>query len=388
MKKLALTLLFVCLLCRAQAQTFTTLYNFTGGQDGNTPSGQVTFDAKGNIYGATIFGGGMTLCGSNSGCGTIYELTPNNGQWTETVLYRFTGGKDGGEPNGGLVFDAQGNLYGTTAIGGSGHGVVFELSPGENGWTETVLKVFWGKNGWDPGAGLVIDPSGNLYGSTQFGGTSTSCISGCGTVFKLSNNAGVWKFQTIYEMTYLAQWPDGPLVMDSKGALYGTTMYGHGKEKLEAEGVAFKVSFLNGRWIHSFIHFFTNTCEMPMGGLSFDAAGNLYGSGYTGNTHVGCVYKMTPNGTAWKFSVLDSFQHPDSGIAIDQSGNLYGTSDGGLGSVFQLTSGSWVYTDLHNFNSESSGPDGNLTLDSSGNVYGTTTGDGEKNFGSVYEIQP
>ena len=173
------------------------LYAFQGGNDGDYPSGGLILDSSGNLYGTTQFGGGSTAC--NTGCGTAFELSPSsNGGWTETILHNFQGGNDGGSPTAGLIFDKAGNLYGTTQIGGGttcsgvGCGTVFELSPnGSGGWTETILYSFLNSpDGYEP-QGLIFDGSGNLYGTTAFGGQYGCGPDGenyCGTVFELSPN--------------------------------------------------------------------------------------------------------------------------------------------------------------------------------------------------------
>jgi uncharacterized repeat protein (TIGR03803 family) len=158
--------------------TLNDLHLFSGGKDGESPSCPLVFDASGNLYGTTFAGG-------KYGYGNVFELTPNaNGTWTEHVLHQFTGGKDGSSPVfAGVVFDAAGNLYGTTNQGGAyGYGVVFKLTPTQTGgWHETVLRAFDNKDGAYPGGGLVFDGSGNLYGTTAGDGTTTF-----GTVFEIT----------------------------------------------------------------------------------------------------------------------------------------------------------------------------------------------------------
>jgi len=405
MKRLLMTLvIFTSLQSGLFAQTYSTLYSFTDGIDGGAPSGKLVSDANGNLYGATYWGGsGGDLCGNgnNVGCGTIFELTPNNGVWTETVLYSFSGGADGGDPNSALIFDSAGNLYGTTQSGGNkcSCGVVFELSPGQSGWTETVLHRFSGKDGSNPWAGLTMDAAGNLYGSTTQGGLSDYCYPfSCGTIFKLSPNAGTWTFQVIYGVgSMYAEGVNDPLILDSLGNLYGTASGGHGKKGFNGSGIAFKLSFVNGHWTHTTLHIFSWFEMEPIGGLVFDAAGNLYGATASGEGRHGSAYELVPIGTTWQCKLLNRFStsegNPTSGIVIDASGNLYGATDGGItgwGSFYKLTlSGStWVYSDVHDFDVANANPEGNLLLDGSGNLYGVTDGDLVTSWGSVYEIQP
>lgn len=217
-----------------------TLYAFLGGTDGNGPAGGVIADREGNLYGTTLGGGG------SAECGTVFELSPHsNGTWTESVLYSFTG-SDGCNPYAGLIFDRSGNLYGTTYVGGlapctNGCGVVFKLTPpGTEGaaWTESVLHRFANKDGANPYAGLAIDSSGALYGTTVRGG-SGPCEptgAGCGTVFRLappSKSGGNW---TLASYSFQGQdgfLPYGNVLLDeSNRVLYGTTSaggrYGYG----------------------------------------------------------------------------------------------------------------------------------------------------------------
>ncbi len=200
------------------------MYNFcaqTNCADGWIPSAGLIFDAAGNLYGTTGLGG-------TDGVGTVFELTRAGGGWTEQVLYNF--GTDGAYPGGGLTFDSAGNLYGTTGEGGI-HilGTVFELTPTVGGgWTETVLHNFGsGTDGAYPGAGVTFDAAGNLYGTTQYGGTYNSCSGGCGTVFELTPTAGGgWTEQVLlnFNGTGGAN-PYAGLIFDGAGNLYGTTQF-------------------------------------------------------------------------------------------------------------------------------------------------------------------
>lgn len=214
--------------------TTTTLYAFQGGKDGQSPSGALIFDHAGNLYGTTLYGGGRTQCG------TVYELSPReSGTWAETVLFSFTPSK-GCNPDGGVIIDSQGNLYGTTINGGIGLcvancGVVFKLSPpaqGGGAWTETILHMFDNNDGANPHAGLVMDSTGALYGTTVRGGDGPCepTGTGCGTVFHLTPPAQ--QGEAWNEFFYSFQGPDGAepfgnvLLDESKGVLYGTTILG------------------------------------------------------------------------------------------------------------------------------------------------------------------
>src|ERR1019366_5953849 len=195
----------------------TPLYKFSGGADGSNPYGAtVVFDAAGNLYGTTYGGGGGSCSG---GCGVVYKLTPAGSGWTESTVYTFTGGADGAAPWAGVTLDQAGNLYGTTSSGGAfSGGTVYELSPAGSGWTQKTLHSFQlsQTDGANPYAGLIFDQSGNLYGATQYGGSG-----GGGTVFELSPSGGNWIFTTLYSFSGSgggrAKGPVADLVMDGAG---------------------------------------------------------------------------------------------------------------------------------------------------------------------------
>jgi uncharacterized repeat protein (TIGR03803 family) len=408
------TLLFVCLLALsnlilfaqtgeirlAQAPTETVIYNFAGTPDGALPESGLTA-RDGNFYGATESGGAF-------GYGTVFELSPNgSGGWNESVLYSFTGGADGSEPVGWLIFDSVGNLYGTTSLGGAnGLGEVFELSPAGSSWAETVLYSFANDgDGAEPETGLILDAAGNLYGTTGY------YAGGDGTVFELSLSAGNWTEQTIYSFSgYSGNIPG--LTMDGAGNLYGTTT--DNVFKLSPNG--------KGGWNATLIHTFvggTKDGSAPEGNLALDHAGNVYGATYYGGkSNDGTVYKLTPVTTGKKKGtytnkILYTFKGgtkdgyaPEAGVVLDAAGNLYGTAfDGGKyngGIVYELVApaaGKTAYTKkiLWVFNlADGNGPFGGaLILDGSGNLYGTTIGGGSSGSGCggygcgvVFEVTP
>jgi uncharacterized repeat protein (TIGR03803 family) len=234
---LAIALLIFIITPSAKA-TDNVLFSFKG-IDGAVPDGTVIFDSEGNLYGTTLESAPSANC--PSGCGTVFKLTRTAEEvWSETLLHEFTGGDDGINPYAGLVFDSHGNLYGTTFFGGGtdstdaygdrGCGIVFMLSPTEGDrWKETVLYRFQGgDDGSGQLAGLIFDSDGNLYGTTLNGGNS-KCV--CGTVFELTHaSSGAWK-KTILHLFALGdnegQNPYGTLIFDKLGNLYGTT-YGGG----------------------------------------------------------------------------------------------------------------------------------------------------------------
>jgi hypothetical protein len=217
--------------------TQNTLVGFEGegSLEGDEPSGSLTFDSAGNLYGSTWYGG-------TDDVGVIFELMPQqNGQWTESVLYNFTGGADGDVPNDGLVFDASGNLFGTTRGGGNdracdygGCGVVFELSPASGNWTETTLYTFCSQrkcgDGAIPAASVIFDVKGNLYGTTLKDSGCPSIYAVCGTVFRLAPNPkGGWAERVIHRFILLSSdgfGPEAGVIFDSMGHMYGTTEYG------------------------------------------------------------------------------------------------------------------------------------------------------------------
>lgn len=265
--------------------TETVIYRFTGGGDGANPQyGNVVFDAAGNLYGTTGTGGAF-------GVGTVYELMPSNGGWTENVLYSFSGGTDGSQPWGGVVFDKAGNLYGTTYLGGAGCngfgcGTIFELTPSGTGWTEKILYIFQGRgDGGNPFAGVVVDQLGNLYGASAFGGSGSG-----GAVFELTPSNGSWTFTVIYGLTG-GQGPNCSLTLDTAGNLYGTAP----QDPSGSSGSVFRLAPGSG-WTYSLLHSFSQyEGALPLGSPILDANGNVYGTTLDGGTNGdGTVWEVTP----------------------------------------------------------------------------------------------
>ena len=387
------------------------LHSFAGPPaDGAIPSATLIADKSGNLYGTTQQGGtgGCIEAGATLGCGTVFELTPpstSGGSWTETVLYSFQGASDGVTPLAGLVMDAEGNLYGTTAGANSfGAGAVFELSPpatSGGSWTLTTLHAFEGSDGTAPSGNLMFDKIGNLYGTTQGGGYygGTYCLnSGCGTVFELSppvTSGGAWTEKVLYALTadLDGAYPRAGLVMDEAGNLYGTT-YAGGVNKtnpctstFDGCGTVFQLHPSAGTWTEHILHRFTWTDgDRPVDTLTF-YKGALYGTTSEGQDY-GSVFQLAVSAGKWTLTSLFTFNENDgsfpmSEVAIDSSGNLFGTTNGGpanglYGSVFELSppttsGGAWGQTTLHSFTSGANGgPIGGLLL--RGNVlYGTTS---------------
>ena len=262
----------------------SVIYGFSGGADGASPRyGDLTFDQVGNFYGTTSVGG--------SGNGVVYEMMPSGGGWSEQPLYAFAGSPDGANPFGGLVFDKAGNLYGMTTQGGStGNGTVFELSPSGGGWAEKVLYNFQGgSDGSFPTAGLIFDQSGNLYGTTSNGGTG-----GGGTVFELTPSGGSWTYNLLYSFTGGTKCgPWGTLTLDGAGNLYGTTVC----DGANNDGNVFELTQSGGSWTYGSLYDFTGGTDgrRPYGNVTFDTAGNIYGTASRGGTHdAGVVWEITP----------------------------------------------------------------------------------------------
>ena len=294
----------------------TVLYSFTGGADGGYPDAGVIRDSAGNLYGTTSGGGA-------SGAGVVFKVDTSG---NETVLYTFTGGADGGNPYAGVIRDPAGNLYGTTAFGGTaGQGVVFKVDTSGN---ETVLHTFMrGLDGDQPDlAGVILDSVGNLYGTAAFGGAG-----GQGVVYKLDtsgNETVLYAFPGAADGQY--PYNEG-VIFGSDGHLYGTTFYG-GKK---GDGVVYQLDGDgNEKVLYSFQLLTANGFGQPTGGVIRDSAGNLYGTTFIGQADVGygygVVYKVD---TAGHSTVLHNFTDgadggdPYGGVIRDSKGNLYGTAE-------------------------------------------------------------
>jgi len=311
----------------APASTYSVVYSFTGGAGGANPNTPLIRDSAGNIYGTTV-NGGNTAC--EGGCGIIFKVAPRG---KLTVLYNFTGGADGANPYTGLFQDSAGNFYGATAFGGAkGYGVVFEL---DSTGTETPLYTFQGgADGANPYSALVQDSGGNLYGTAAFGGAVASGFpSGCGVVFKIDTGGTFSVVHTFTGGTDGAT-PYGGVILDATGNLYGTAEFGTSFN----DGVVYSIDTTGQfKTLHAFEG---GTGANPYAGLFRDSKGNLYGATvYGGSSGSGTVYKLKTNGT---LDLLHSFTggsdggNPYGGIYVDQG------KDGGTQSFGPLH-GSFVY---------------------------------------------
>ncbi len=393
--------------------TSTVIYDFPYSVDGGKPMASLLPDGSGNYYGNTQYGGIY-------GNGTIFELTPSgNGKFAKTILYSFTGtAGDGALPVGNLTLDAQGNLYGATLRGGTFLiGTVFKLTPSKAGiWTETVLHSFAGTTQGDgqyPNGGMVFDKSGNLNGSTLQGG-GTGFGPGCGTVFQLQpDGKGGFTEKVIYAFlgtTHTAVGPNSGLAIDAQGNLYGTTLT---SSSYPYDAYVFRLNQSGGAWVETLLFDLGYSGGSP-GSPILDSLGNLYNTTVGGGSYArGSAYKLTPTSTGyWTQTVLHNFTlvngdggYPLGGMVFDSAGNLYGTTYSGgtnsggcggygCGTIFRLkptAKGQWSERILHRFNSpttDGSEPYGGVVLDSAGDIFGTTTYGGSGGQGTLFEVKP
>ena len=358
----------------ASAQTFTVLQSFNG-LDGNLP-GTPILDKAGNLYGTTVEGGP----GEYGGFGNVYKLSHTGSGWVLNDLYDFTAFGDGAYPEyGGLTLGGDGTLYGTAAAEGDyGYGTIFNLRPQATfcravrcPWDITVLYAFGaGPDGNYPNGKIVFDAAGNMYGTTYAGGDY-----GYGTVFMATRSGGTWAETVLHSFNGKDEgaYPMATVARDAAGNLYGTT----NSAGAPAWGTVFELTPSGSGWTFQVIHSFTNGMDgrSPVGGLVLDSAGNLYGSAqHNGQNFGGTIFELSPSGSGWTFNLLYSLTGqggPADTLTFDSAGNLYGTTyqDGayGAGSVFELSpsGGGWTYTDLHDFTGGNDGkwPTGSVALE-------------------------
>lgn len=395
--------------------TEKVLHNFTaGGSDGWQPSSALIFDSAGNLY-STTDNGGAAECNKNGGCGTVFELSPSTGgQWTEQILYTFGNADEFDVQPQDILFDSSGNIYGTTFEGGGELccGSAFKLTFASGHWTGTILYTFTGFNreGYYPNNDIVLGPAGQIYGTTQYGGPTGLN----GTVFELTPNGSGFTQTTLYGFPFAdGTRPETGLVADASGNLYGTTLFGGGADV----GSVFKLSPSGSE---SLLYSFSgksdngNDSVFPSS-LILDAAGNLYGAAEeTGTRQYGSIFELSPgaHGT-YSEKNLDNLSgvidHPLGNLIFDKSGNLYGTAlDGGangFGAAFELTpqaNGTFKQTVIYSFGGypvDGAGPSAGLIFDAAGSLYGTTAHGGSSSnckgallkpvgCGTVFELVP
>lgn len=355
----------------ASSQTFTVLHTFSGGADGAYPLAGVTSDFAGNLYGTADSGG--------AGWGTVFELKHSGSGWVLSTLYTFQGGSDGYGPLTRVVFGPDDILYGATNHGGqSDRGTVYSLRAPAHvceavrcPWTHTVLYAFSsGIDGAEPTYGdLLFDSLGRIYGTTTGGGEGN-----LGTAYQLTYSSGNWTESTLYSFEESgANFPSAGVISDSAGNLYGMADEG-GSDGL---GAVYELARSGSNWIYTDLHDFTGTDGAHPGtGLIFDTAGNLYGTTSVGGSGGGgTVFELSPNSGGWTINVLENLSESSQGplggsLTMDAAGNLYGTSFTGgtydYGYVFKLTysGGAWNYSTLYDFTGGADGGNPSGTLSS------------------------
>jgi uncharacterized repeat protein (TIGR03803 family) len=321
--------------------SYNVIYEFTGGTDGLHPSTQLVFDGAGNLYGAT-----HGPADTKASYGTVYELSPNgDGTWRFSLLYTFLGGNGGGQPNW-LVSDGSGNLYGTAQEGGSfGQGIVFELSPNSGTWKFSLVHTFTGCQDGGLPLSLAFDAKGNLYGTSELGGLKCSPSVG-GTIFQLIPNSGGGWHESV-----LDSFDNGPsggaplsLIFDAAGNMYGLGSEGG---KNNNTGVVFKLTpGSSGKWSETVLHNFNGQNGISPQSLVLGSDGQLYGSTKAGPASFGLVFEMAneagaPENIVYQFTGGTDGNEPLGPIILDQAGNIYGTTGfggtNGVGAVFEIT---------------------------------------------------
>jgi hypothetical protein len=390
----AVGLLALVAVPRASAQGFNVIYQFSGNGTGANPAWSPTVDRFGNVY-ATAPAGGIGNC--DGGCGLVLKGTPHGSRWIWTYLHQFTNGPDGGYPGGPVLLDRAAALYG--AAESSNFGLVYELRPSAtrpasviSPWNESVLYDFNGAPAGIPSGQIVFDAGGNIYGAT---------IEPFGTVYQLTPVQGGWTENTLYVFQGGSDnTPSYGVTIDSNRNLYGVTS-GDGSHC----GTVFELTNTGSGWSKGTLYTFPGLSDgcYPLGWLTRDSAGNLYGTAFDSfGSGPSVVYELSPSGGGWTFSVIQSFSGPAAAgsLALDSSGNLYGTvgsGGNGLGSIYKLThsGGGWTYTSLHDF--DASGAEGQypqgVTMDSHGNLFGVMTAGGPPNAncthngcGTIWEL--
>ncbi len=390
-----------------QAQTFSVLHTFTGGSDGANPRAGLTIDQAGNLLGTAFSGGG------SNNAGVAFKFVQSNGGWVLIPLYEFPNSHLGGSPDS-LLLQTDNGIYGTTYHDGIGdNGSVFRLQPAASAckaalcyWSAAALYKFTGSpDGSVPIGGVSFDQAGNLFGSTQYGGIGSY---NPGTIYELTPASGSWIETQLYSFTGGA---DGSyingVIMGTDGNLYGTALYGGFND----QGTVFELVNSGSGWTLKVLHTFQGVTDgkNPAGGLTFDQAGNLYGTTAAGGkAGGGTVFELTPSSNGeWTLSTLFGFAGleecgPYAAVTLDSAGNIWGTTycSGAYtaGTVFKLTysNGTWTNNQMHVFTDGSDGgyPFSTVTLDANGNAYGTTLQGGirgadcDQTCGVLWQISP
>jgi uncharacterized repeat protein (TIGR03803 family) len=373
------------------AATVTSLYSFRGAPDGAQPFGELVMDGKRTLFGTTSQGGSAACA-----CGTVFELTRSGAGYREAYVYSFSG-SDGSTPLGAVVVDGSGNLYGTTNAGGAyGLGTVFELSPSGSGFVETVLHSFSGPpDGANPQDPLIADASGTLFGTTSAGGTANF-----GTAFALVPGPSGYSENVLYSFQggNDGQAPVGRLLEDSSGNLFGSTDGGGPS----GAGTVFRLSPQGSGYAESVLFAFDLRNGLyPLAGLIEDASGNLFGTTFfDGQTNRGNVFELSA-GSAYSFTSIDGFTkkhdegaNPHGDLLFGPKGVIYTTTESGgkygSGTIIKLTPTHPGYreTILFDFLPSTLGPEAGLIADGSGKLYGTSGGGGDHGAGFAFEAVP
>jgi uncharacterized repeat protein (TIGR03803 family) len=370
-----LLIAFLLLASIAGAQTESILYNFPGGN----PQSGVTFDANGNLYGTTVFGG-------VNGAGTVWEVSSTG---TYSLLYSFGDSlTDGSGPVAGVTFDSHGNMYGTTRAGGvNGNGTVWEIS---STGTYSTLYSFGASasDANDPVGGVTVDSSGNLYGVTEFGG-----VNGKGALWEITSTGNYGILYSFGVSGGDAAYPVGNVTFDSSGDLFGTSAYGG----VYGGGAIWELASGGAYSVYHSLGASSSDGATPLAGVSFDVYGNMYGTTKAGGAAGdGTVWEITSTGT---YGTLHSFgssasdgNGPNASVTVDNSGNLFGTTTAGgafsAGTVWEISL-IGTYQTTYSFGSNSpdgATPLGGVTCDVTGNLYGATSVGGSNFYGTVWKI--
>ena len=381
-------LLFAITIPFAGSQTFKVLHEFNGQADGALPEGALLRDAAGNLF-------GTTFAGSPIGEGTVFKIDSTG---KESVLFSFNSFVSGSTPASALIQDQSGNLIGTGDGGPGGAGIVYRVS--QQG-QQNILHAFQGGTGRNarvPSGGPFMDKAGNIFGTTIFGGNGP-CQFGCGSVYRL-DTAGTVRVLHNFAGGSEGTQPFGPLVRDAAGNLFGIAKQGGDLACPEFPQIGCGTVFKLSNGVLTILHTFHGGLDgaTPQPGLLLDASGNLFGAaGAGGNSGNGLIFKISSTGT---YTVLHRFtstegKTPNGSLVVDAAGNFFGTAQtggaNGLGTVYRLTPAGRV-TVLHAFTGDLDGafPLAGLIRDPAGNLFGTAV----KNFlinqfnGVVFQVTP